>query len=134
MLTLVFLLQNASPIYGDMGMVGRGSPAGAGAAGTAGLPSSSPNMAALSPGARAGMANLGGPAMAAMAAMASGSGGGPSVPGAPHNMKMHRYLPPTMIQQQVPFLPVAPRPHARAAVPVLSHASGSGRELPAPCL
>lgn len=98
-------LQNASPIYGDMSMVGRGSPAGAGAGGSAGLPSTSPNMAALSPGARAGMTNLGGPAMAAMAAMASGSGGGPGVPGGPHNMKMHRYLPPTMIQQQVPPLP-----------------------------
>lgn len=86
-----------------MSMMGRGSPAGgAGAGASAALPTASPNMTALSPGARAGMANLGGPAMAAMAAMASGSGGAPGMPGNHHaNMKMSRYLPPTMIQQQV---------------------------------
>ncbi|KAK8723421.1 hypothetical protein OTU49_011702 [Cherax quadricarinatus] len=79
----------------------RGSPAG-GMGNSTGLPTGSPNMAALSPGGRAGMANLGGPAMAAMAAMASGSGGGPGVPGGPHgNMKMPRYLPPSMLQQQI---------------------------------
>ncbi|MPC12689.1 hypothetical protein E2C01_005394 [Portunus trituberculatus] len=100
--------ENASPIYGDMGMVGRGSPAG-GAGGSTGIPTGSPNMAALSPGARGGMANLGGPAMAAMAAMASGSGSGPGVPGGPHNVKMHRYLPPTMIQQQQMYGSMDPR-------------------------
>ncbi|KAK4310910.1 hypothetical protein Pmani_017565 [Petrolisthes manimaculis] len=106
--------------------MGRGSPVGgAGAGASASHPTASPNMAALSPGARAGMANLGGPAMAAMAAMASGSGGAPGMPGNHHaNMKMSRYLPPTMIQQQQMYGGMDPRmmmmmgrgmPHGAAA-------------------
>ncbi|XP_047477178.1 protein kinase C-binding protein 1-like isoform X3 [Penaeus chinensis] len=105
--------ENPSPLYGDMALMNRGSPAG-GVPGAmnanAGVPTGSPNMAALSPGSRAGMANLGGPAMAAMAAMAAGSAGAQSGHSGVHGgMKMPRYMPPNILQQQQMYGGVDPR-------------------------
>ncbi|XP_042868392.1 protein kinase C-binding protein 1-like isoform X2 [Penaeus japonicus] len=105
--------ENPSPLYGDMALMNRGSPAG-GVPGAmnanAGVPTGSPNMAALSPGSRAGMANLGGPAMAAMAAMAAGSAGAQGGHGGVHGgMKMPRYMPPNILQQQQMYGGVDPR-------------------------
>nr|XP_027228219.1 uncharacterized protein LOC113820143 isoform X1 [Penaeus vannamei] len=96
-----------------MALMNRGSPAG-GVPGAmnanAGVPTGSPNMAALSPGSRAGMANLGGPAMAAMAAMAAGSAGAQSGHSGVHaGMKMPRYMPPNILQQQQMYGGVDPR-------------------------
>ncbi|XP_068244518.1 MYND-type zinc finger-containing chromatin reader ZMYND8 isoform X2 [Palaemon carinicauda] len=97
--------ENPSPIYGELAMMGRGSPAvgvAGNMTGNANVPAGSPSLAGLSPGSRAGMAALGGPAMAAMAAMAAGNTAASGVHSAAHgNMKMHRYVPPHIMQQQL---------------------------------